>query len=109
VRGRELTVRALNAKLALDCDVPAVARLLCDAFVLIRAHPVGDRRSGPHSYAPAGEWLPELDLTDPGDEADGLAEPVRACLHRYGPLSVGDVVGWTLTANLQRSRGCCGA
>jgi hypothetical protein len=81
--------------LQLDCDVSAVVKLLCDEAVLIRAHPVASPRSGQYAYALTTEWLPGLDLADPGDEAQALTDLIRAYVRSYGPVSEADIAWWT--------------
>ena len=95
LRGRGLTVRELRAELHLDCDVSAVVKLLCDGAVLIRARPPAGPRSGQYAYALTTEWLPGLDLADPGDEAQALTDLIRAYVRSYGPVSEADIAWWT--------------
>lgn len=95
LRGRELTVRELKGSLSLDCDVSAAVKLLCDEAVLVRAHPVGDRRASQHAYALMSDWLPDVDAGVEGDEDEALTRLVRAYLHTYGPVDQADIAWWT--------------
>ena len=92
--GRELAASELRDATGLDCDVPAVIKLLCDEGVLVRAHPVRGWRDAHHTYALMTEWLPGVDITARG-EADSVRDLVRNYLATYGPVSEADVVWWT--------------
>lgn len=92
LENESLTMEQLKKRLDTHINISYIVYALCDAHMLIRG-PTTRWDNNKHHYTAWENWLPEVTLQMPKEQARTTL--VRQYIKSYGPVCLEDIIWWT--------------